>query len=161
MARRTGKSKKMPPTLPDETDLGRVFLGGKPAPPAFTEGIKATLAGLDPDRVLEEKKGYKPRPATLKERLKAYPAPQEELDLHGSTGTEAGQRTASFINGARALKLSTVRIITGKGLHSPGSPVLPAVVETCLAELKKKGVILHYSWGTKGRDHSGAVEVYI
>jgi len=157
MPRRPGKTKKAMPLLATDTDLGWVF-GPKVN---FAEEIESSLAGVDLEQVLVEKKGGVARPLTLKEVLAGYPPPEEELNLHGFTGAEAGQKTSAFINGAKALRHRTVLIITGKGLHSPGPPVLPLVVEVCLEELKQKDLILHYSWGQKGREHSGAVTVFL
>lgn len=138
------------------------WAAGAPAPPVvFGEEVEARLAGVDLPRVLAEKREGTPRPPTRKEILATYPAPQEELDLHGCTGPEAAGRTPAFINAVAALRLRTVRIITGKGKHSPGPAVLPPVVEAALAELQRSGRIFHYSWGPKGMERSGAVVVYL
>jgi len=161
MAKHSAKRKKALPRLAEATDLGEIF-GGVPAAGAiFAEEVEAALAGVDLQTVLAEKRGGIPRPPTHKEILKAYPSPQEELDLHGSTGEEAARRTTAFIQAAIALKLLAVRIITGQGLHSEGAAVLPSVVEGCLAELQQREAIFHYSWGEKGRERSGAVEVFL
>jgi hypothetical protein len=157
MVRRSGKKKQVLPSLPDGADLGTLF-GVKVD---FAGEVEASLAGSDLAQVLVEKRGGVARPPTLPEKLAAYPPPQEELDLHGCTGDEATRKTSAFINGVTVLRLKTVLIITGKGLHSEGPAVLPLVVDGCLAELKLAGRILHYSWGMKGRDRSGAVVVFL
>lgn len=157
MPRHSGKKKKALPQLAAETDLGGVF----GVVVDFAGEVESNLAGVDLGMVLIEKKGGVARAPTLKEKLAAYPPPEEELNLHGCTGAEAAQKTTAFISGVAVLRLKTVLIITGKGLHSEGPPVLPLVVEGCLEELKLAGVIFHYSWGPKGREHSGAVEVFL
>lgn len=157
MPRRPGKKNQDLPVLAEEVDLGGMF-GVKVD---FAEEVEAHLAGVDLGQVLVEKKGGVRRPPTLKERLRGYPPPEEELNLHGCTGPEALRKTAAFINGALALRLKTLLIITGKGLHSEGPPVLPPAVDGCLEELRRAGVIFHYSWGPKGRDLSGAVTVFL
>lgn len=157
MVRRSGKKKNVMPLLPDEADLGVVF-GVKVD---FADEVEVNLAGMDLDQVLVEKRGGTVRPQTLLERVASYPPSQEELDLHGCTADEAARKTSAFINGSLALRLKTVLIITGKGLHSEGPAVLPLVVDGCLEELKTAGRILHYSWGEKGRGRSGAVVVFL
>ncbi len=157
MVRRSGKKTKVLPVLPEGTDLGGVF-GPKID---FAGEVEASLAGVNLNQVLVEKRGGAARPPTLQEQLATYPPPQEELDLHGCTGDEAARKSRAFINGSLALRFKTVRIITGKGLHSTGPPGLPLVVDGCLEELKLAGRIRHYSWGVKGRDRSGAVVVFL
>ncbi|NTV12799.1 MAG: Smr/MutS family protein [Desulfobulbaceae bacterium] len=157
MPRHSGKKKKALPLLAEATDLSGVFGIGVD----FAEEVEASLAEVDLALVLVEKKGGVARPPTRKERLATYPPPEEELNLHGCTGEEAARKTVAFVTGAAVLRLRTVLIITGKGLHSPGPPVLPLVVDGCLEELQLAGAIFHYSWGPKGRDHSGAVAVFL
>lgn len=157
MSRRTGKKKHGLPVLPEETDLVGIF----GVQVDFAGEVEASLARVDLGQVLVEKQGGVARPPTWQEQLAAYPPPEEELDLHGCTGGEAPGKTRAFLNGAAALRLKSVRIITGKGLHSEGPAVLPLVVDGCLEELKLAGRIRHYSWGPKGRERSGAVVVFI
>lgn len=63
--------------------------------------------------------------------LNAIPA--ETLDLHGHTGLQARQRVVWFVEtAARKWPGGVVQIITGKGLHTTGRPVLGGVVEEAL-----------------------------
>ncbi|MFU8819488.1 MAG: Smr/MutS family protein [Desulfurivibrio sp.] len=96
------------------------------------------------------------------EIIKSYPPPQEELDLHGMTAEEGEKAVRRFIEDCLSLRLATLRIITGKGLHSRGQPVLPSVTEAVLEELKQGGAILAHRWARKrqGRE-SGALIVYL
>jgi DNA-nicking Smr family endonuclease len=109
-------------------------------------------------RYIEEKKT---RVLKKSKGMREYPPPQETLDLHGETAVVAERKTVSFIHMSGAEGLKTVRIITGKGLHSPGGrAVLPDVVESQLAVLKHDGVIFNYVWEKKVKSKSGAVLVY-
>ena len=65
---------------------------------------------------------------------------QEELDLHGCFAEEAKQQVHGFINECAQYNISTVRIIHGKGLHSPDKkPVLKNLI---LGWLKKNQYII-------------------
>jgi DNA-nicking Smr family endonuclease len=129
--------------------------------PGFDKRLEENLAGQDMRAILKEKAGPDRAPLTDREKLQVYPPPQEELDLHGKTGAEAERATAAFIATASSLQLKTVRIITGKGLHSAGPAVLPDVVASKLQELKDANLIFTFTW-EKGEKHkSGAVIVYL
>ena len=93
--------------------------------------------------------------------LKRWPSPQNELDLHGYTASEAEDKTVFFITQAKNNRLKTVRIITGKGLHSPQGPVLKTVVEAKLVEFKGQKKIITYRWEKKTKQKSGALIVYL
>lgn len=70
--------------------------------------------------------------STLK-RLRARHWPIcAELDLHGLDRYQAQDRMALFLHRARALG-NCVRIIHGRGLGSPGEPVLKRMTRTWLA----------------------------
>jgi len=94
-------------------------------------------------------------------RLRHYPAPEEELDLHGLTGPEAARRTEQFIRNAGMRGLRTVRLITGKGIHSENGPVLPDVAERQAATLKAAGIVLTFRWERRAKRQSGALLVYL
>lgn len=101
-------------------------------------------------------------PPSLAERLRHYPPPEEELDLHGLTAEEAEGALRRFVGRCRGINLATLRIITGKGLHSPGQPVLPAVAEATLTELQREEGLLAFRWEQKRRGReSGALIVYL
>ena len=88
-------------------------------------------------------------------------APQKELDLHSCTGQEAESRVKSFILAAQYEKLHVLRIITGKGLHSDGPPVLPDVVEQKMYELKEQKLIRNFFWEKKRKSFSGALIILL
>lgn len=94
--------------------------------------------------------------------LKGYPPVQAVLDLHGETAVSAEPRILSFLHTSIQQGLKTVRIITGKGLHSPGGvAVLPDVTEAQLVLLKQDGVVFDFVWDKKLKVKSGSVRVYL
>jgi DNA-nicking Smr family endonuclease len=150
-------------TIPDigGEDLYAAF-GVAPAhPPSFREELEENLAGQDMRVVLREKGGLPKTPPSHREKLSAYPPPQAELDLHGFTGAEAERKTSEFIRRTATLHLRTVRIITGKGLHSEGPAVLPDLVEARLRELLADQQIFAFAWDKKAKHRSGALLVYL
>jgi hypothetical protein len=58
------------------------------------------------------------------------------LDLHGATAEEAWRRTECWLAEQRTTGARTVRVVTGKGLHSIGPPVLRGEVEALLRALR-------------------------
>lgn len=58
------------------------------------------------------------------------------LDLHGMTGDEARRRTEQWLRDRQAEGVRTVVVVTGRGLHSLGIPVVRNEVEDLLARLK-------------------------
>ncbi len=57
----------------------------------------------------------------------------DELDLHGSSADEAERRLEMFLGRvAASAPGDVVRVITGRGLGSPGQPVLQGVVRDAL-----------------------------
>jgi DNA-nicking Smr family endonuclease len=54
-----------------------------------------------------------------------------------------------------------VRIITGKGLHSEGQPVLPDTVEGVLRTLKKENLVKSWRWEKGQKEKSGALIVQL
>jgi len=58
------------------------------------------------------------------------------LDLHGLTGDQARHRAEQWMRDRQAEGVRTVVIVTGRGLHSQGIPVVRNEVEHLLALLK-------------------------
>lgn len=90
--------------------------------------------------------------------VKDYPKVQRELDLHGMSGAEAVSELENFIKRCIHARVLTIRVITGKGLHSKNfKSVLPEMTERKLGELRRAGSILTFK-----RDKSGgAFMVYL
>src|SRR5690606_11149488 len=60
------------------------------------------------------------------------------LDLHGLSADEAEASTRRWLRERRRAGELTVRVITGRGLHSVGLAVLPGVIETLLDTLREE-----------------------
>ncbi|MBW3630005.1 MAG: Smr/MutS family protein [Gemmatimonadetes bacterium] len=65
-----------------------------------------------------------------------WDSPYPTLDLHGETADAARSRAERWLRSQQAAGERTVRIITGRGLHSIGPPVLPAEIDHLLTTLK-------------------------
>jgi DNA-nicking Smr family endonuclease len=89
------------------------------------------------------KKPGPPRRATSN-RYAAATAAQRELDFH-ELGVLDGQTvrrlTEDFLADARRCSLRRVRLITGKGLHSRGRPLVKPQVLRVLREMERIGLI--------------------
>ncbi|MCP3942031.1 MAG: Smr/MutS family protein [Desulfobacteraceae bacterium] len=103
----------------------------------------------------------KPIPMPIKKRLKRYPPPEVELDLHGFTALGAELKAKSFILTCKHQGYFSLRLIVGKGLHSDIGPVLPDVIEDLLKILEKQNLVLAYKWDRRKKSESGAVIVYL
>ena len=91
-------------------------------------------------------------------QVKDYPVPQREIDLHGQTGAEAMRELENFLDRSIAQRILTVRVITGKGLHSKHMiSVLPELTEKKLAELRRDGKVLTF----KREKSAGSFAVYL
>lgn len=156
--------------LNDRHDLHRLF-GGEDDERFNRENDFASMFEESQDdiyqkRLMKDKKQaeYQHRPRTQKPpsvKIKTYPPPQKELDLHGYTGDEAEIAAGHFIQDARQKRIQTVRIIVGKGLHSEGKAVLPDIIERMVIGLKRQNQVIAYHWEKKDKRKSGAVIVYL
>ncbi len=128
----------------------------------FSHMLDSSLRGKSRSAMLREKKDKLPvRPMPLKKRLKRYPPPQENLDLHGYTALEAQSFAKHYLRKMWRNGFFTLNIIVGKGLHSEAGAVLPDVVEEILIRLKKEKVVLWFEWDRHKKSSSGAVIVYL
>jgi len=84
--------------------------------------------------------------------------PAAELDLHGLTLAEAEIKIKAFIQRCHAGGFGRARIITGRGRHSPGGPVLKTGAERFLRNLKKQGLVAAITWEGR-KKKSGALLV--
>ncbi len=170
------------PILNQETDLDRLFTPQTnremfhpssndekilptetPEQENFSALLAQSLAGKNQQALLKTKRDnlYLRKPLTIKQRIKRYPAPQGQLDLHGYTAQQAEQRVDAYLRNAHHRQIFTLRLIVGKGLHSEFGPVLPDVIEDKLVELKQQNIVLAYEWEKKKKSKSGAVIVYL
>ncbi len=103
----------------------------------------------------------KPSPMPIKKRIKRYPPPEADLDLHGFTALGAELKAKAFISTCKHQGYFSLRIIVGKGLHSDLGPVLPDVIEDLLKIMKKQNIVLAYEWDQQKKSKSGALVVYL
>lgn len=129
----------------------------------FERWMESALEGLDQTEMLSRKQDELPadRRPSLRRRLRDYPPPQAELDLHGFTSAQAAEKTEAFLRTSRHRGRRTVLIITGRGIHSDGRPVLPDVVESRIADLRRRNWILASQWERGDKKRSGALIVYL
>jgi len=90
-------------------------------------------------------------PRRMKQVERGQLSPEDELDLHGLTVDEATSKVLFFLQNAIYRGFSTVLLITGKGLHSAGDPVLRRATERFLNEKKEQVV----EWGVAPRRYGG------
>jgi DNA-nicking Smr family endonuclease len=180
------KRKYRPPVLGPDEDLLQAFIKKKSDPPASgpkTGTLKVNRHGLPVmDKVPSEpeesepkdfpgllesylsrpvKKKTPPRPMPYHKRIKRYPPPEIDLDLHGFTALGARLKAISFVTACKHQGYFTVRIVVGKGLHSDLGPVLPDTIEDVLFQLKQQDIVLGFAWEHKKKSRSGAVIVYL
>jgi DNA-nicking Smr family endonuclease len=120
------------------------------------EALRSGVAGLN-----EKFQGAPSRPRKRKvvERSDSETEPDDELDLHGKTQEEAIRMLQHFLLSAKAKRLRTVLVITGKGLNSGGQgPVLRGAVQTWL-ERHGAPYLRRFSWAPPRLGGDGAIWV--
>jgi DNA-nicking Smr family endonuclease len=146
--------------LPEEQEESFASIVGRnEGQESFAELLENFLAAPAAQEALQEK-----RQQTLSRQIakpREYPVPQAELDLHRHTGPEALRGIENFIQTARGRGLVSLRIITGKGLHSGGPAVLREVAEGKLLELKERRLVTAYRWEHGQKEKSGSLIVYL
>lgn len=142
------------PVLPDD-DFLFAGLTGADVEESFADMVKSGVL-----EALGAETG-KPREDGAQQTTMALVVIDAELDLHGCTCPEAKIRVENFLLTGRLAGRRAVRIITGKGLHSPGHPVLPDFVEDLLQRLEEVGSVRHYHWEQGGKGRSGALICYL
>ena len=144
-------------------DLGALFSQDQEndTPHNFVSALAAGIPAATLAEILTEKDELPTLAQSLQGAIRNSPPPQDRIDLHGCTGSEAETKTENFLARARRNHLKTVLIITGKGIHSPEGSVLKDVIETQLKIMKNDNMILAYLWEKKTREKSGALLVYL
>jgi len=129
----------------------------------FAELLAFSLSQKSAEVLLSEKvdKVEQARTLTLKERLKRYPAPQGQLDLHGYTAAKADQTAEHYVRRAFSAGTYTLRLIVGKGLHSEHGAVLPDTIADRMTSLKQEGIVLTWAWEKGKKSKSGSILVYL
>jgi DNA-nicking Smr family endonuclease len=109
---------------------------------------------------LEEKYDLRDAPQRRKKKptTRDPRRPEAELDLHGLTVEEALSQLKSFLLGCKLKGYYLVKIIHGKGLHSPGEAKLKELV---LNYLNGEGKRVHSSYRSAPPDQGGEGAVLI
>ncbi len=137
-------------------DFAALWEEGGETDPCFADLVEESLAAGELQQVLKEKAHDAGRETKKRPSRSAKTPVEAELDLHGCRAEEAAARTRFFLDRARANRKLVVRLITGRGTHSPaGIAVLPGVVSETLEELRLAGRVVDYRW----EKQSGAVLV--
>jgi DNA-nicking Smr family endonuclease len=95
-------------------------------------------------------------------RYSQFGEPQAVLDFHGLgrvSGADVKRETIAFVRDAYEQGLERVRIVTGKGLHSAGRPVVRPQVERTLRSLESEGLVASYRPEKVQRGGDGALFV--
>jgi DNA-nicking Smr family endonuclease len=138
--------------------------GEKPCRPEPEDGPAQDFTALLASylsRPRQKKQSAPPKPMPYHKRIKRYPPPEKDLDLHGFTALGAQLKARSFLTTCKLQGYFTVRIIVGKGLHSDLGPVLPDTIEDLLRQLKTQDIVLGFAWERKKKSRSGSVIVYL
>jgi len=103
-----------------------------------------------------------PRPRKKKNRkpLSVPSSPEATLDLHGMTSADAAGELKSFVLGCRLKGCYLIKIIHGKGLHSPGEAKLGRLVRDYL-EGEGKNMISSWQIAPPEQGGEGAVLVFL
>jgi len=83
-----------------------------------------------------------------------------QLDLHGLTREEALNELPRFLKNASSYGEKAVLVITGKGLNSPGEPVLQQAVAGWLRDAGKK-LVLEFAPAPRDMGGHGAFVVFL
>jgi len=113
------------------------------------------------DRFPEEESTQRPAPVNRLRQLRRGTIRVDlQLDLHGLTKDEALENLDRFVKGAYNRGQKGVLVITGKGINSPGEPVLKAAVAGWLRE-KGKSMVTEFVTAPREMGGSGAVVVFL
>ena len=113
------------------------------------EAIEDALKEKGDQKDEKQKKSVPKRQVSYK-FSKEYPKVDSELDLHGRTQEESERFLYNFINSAKIGKLKTIRVITGRGMHSKNGPVIQNFVERLLEIHQRNGKIKKFKIETNG-----------
>jgi len=83
------------------------------------------------------------------------------IDLHGCTAFKAEKLLKAFFLTARQEGVTMITVITGRGVHSQGIPVLPDLVEQKIMEFQYDGIIDKFYWDKGCKEISGRLIVML
>ncbi len=174
--RGTGRRKNKLPVLEPDHDFYKAFkietaekalredlpISSDSGTDDFLTLLESSLNKKSTSRILQEKQSKNPPgPMPFHKRIKRYPPPECDLDLHGYQALGAQIYADSHIRTRHLQGIFTMRIIVGRGLHSEFKAVLPDTIEDLLVKLKKEGIVFHFEWEKRKKSLSGAIIVYL
>jgi DNA-nicking Smr family endonuclease len=86
---------------------------------------------------------------------------ERDLDLHGETARAARAQVAAALRAAYDAGERCLRIVHGRGLHSPGAPVLKDAVLDWLAEPPLAALVLAFASAPPREGGAGALLVLL
>ena len=90
--------------------------------------------------------------------------PDDSFDFHDRgilDGSQVKQLTEEFVADARRRGLRRVRLVTGRGVHSAGDPVVGPQVRRTLEALRKVGIVERFGDAKVFEGGEGAVDVIL
>jgi DNA-nicking Smr family endonuclease len=128
---------------------------------AFAQAINQLRLDVAFTDTFPEEDELKPLGANrLRQLKKGIVRVERQLDLHGLTRDEALEALLRFLRNARVHGEKSVLVITGKGLNSPGEPVLLQAVTAWLREAGKE-YVLEFAPAPSEMGGSGAFVVFL
>jgi DNA-nicking Smr family endonuclease len=121
--------------------------------------IGTTFSSTFPERPSEDAERRSPT-SRMRQLKRGTLRISQELDLHGFLRDEALMRLEQFIAAAFSRGQQAVLVITGKGINSPGGPVLQGAVAEWLRK-KGKGLIAEFSPAPRALGGNGAFVVFL
>ena len=96
----------------------------------------------------------------LKQLKRGVITVDHQLDLHGLTRDEALAALPRFLRSARLKGQIAALVITGKGLNSPGEPVLQQAIAAWLRDTGRE-LVIEYAPAPREMGGSGAFIVFL
>jgi len=141
-----------------------------PVPPSDDDRESAELFLQEVGRLKLEAKFVDSRPADeelkplsgnrLRQVKRGVISVSHQLDLHGLTREEALVALPRFLASARHKGQKAALVITGKGINSPGEPVLQQAVASWLRDAGR-GIVLEFAPAPREMGGSGAYVVFL
>jgi DNA-nicking Smr family endonuclease len=100
-------------------------------------------------------------PAHLRRLRRGEVEVERDLDLHGETAREARGQVAAALRAAYDAGERCLRIVHGRGLHSPGAPVLKDAALDWLAEPPLAALVLAFASAPPREGGAGALLVLL
>lgn len=147
----TKSGRPLAPKTPEETSSNSLFL---------EEIKKLKLDVRFEDKLPQDEELHPIDGNKLRQIKRGIISLNRQLDLHGLTREEALESLDSFLKSAMNSSEKAVLVITGKGLHSAGEPVLQQAVAAWLRDQGRK-YLLEFAPAPRELGGSGAFVVFL